>query len=325
MADIDIDVGKEPLINQENNNNKKIFNRCVSHQQDELHSFRKYLRWMCVDHSSPWTAILSWTMFVVFTLVVPAISHFLLACADCDSYHSRPYDSVVQLSLSSVATVSFLCLTRFVSKYGLRRFLFFDKLWDESETVRRNYTNQLNTSLHIVSYFVIPCFSAMSAYKIWWYASGGSRIPFLGNVVLSDTVACIMELCSWLYRTTVIFLVCVLFRLICHLQILRLQDFAKLFQIDSDVGSILSEHLRIRRHLRIISHRYRSFILCLLILVTGSQFSSLLITTKAYTEVNMYRAGELAVSFLQSPCSFLDKPISKNLQFSSSLYHSFVR
>ncbi|ESQ30414.1 hypothetical protein EUTSA_v10011484mg [Eutrema salsugineum] len=292
MADIAIGVGKEPLINREKN---KVFNRCVSHQQDELQSFRKYLRWMCVDHSSPWTAILSWTMFVVFTLVVPAISHFLLACADCDSYHSRPYDSVVQLSLSSVAAVSFLCLTRFVSKYGLRRFLFFDKLWDESETVRRNYTNQLNTSLHIVSYFVIPCFLAMSAYKIWWYASGGSQIPFLGNVILSDTVACVMELCSWLYRTTVIFLVCVLFRLICHLQILRLQDFAKLFQIDSDVGSILSEHLRIRRHLRIISHRYRSFILCLLVLVTGSQFSSLLITTKAYAEVNIYRAGELAL------------------------------
>ena len=145
MADIDISTGNEPLINRENNRNK-IFNRCISHQQDELQSFRKYLRWMCVDHSSPWTAILSWTMFVVFTLVVPAISHFLLACADCDSYHSRPYDSVVQLSLSSVAAVSFLCLTRFVSKYGLRRFLFFDKLWDESETVRRNYTNQLNVS-----------------------------------------------------------------------------------------------------------------------------------------------------------------------------------
>ncbi|CAA7048406.1 unnamed protein product [Microthlaspi erraticum] len=292
MADIDIGGGKEPLINGEKN---KAFNRSVSHQQDELHSFRKYLRWMCVDHSSPWTAILSWTMFVVFTLVVPAISHFLLACADCDSYHSRPYDSVVQLSLSSVAAVSFLCLTRFVSKYGLRRFLFFDKLWDESETVRRNYTIQLNTSLRIVSYFVIPSFIAMSAYKTWWYASGGSQIPFLGNVILSDTVACVMELCSWLYRTTVIFLVCVLFRLICHLQILRLHDFAQLFQIDSDVGSILSEHLRIRRHLRIISHRYRSFILCLLVLVTGSQFSSLLITTKAYTQVNIYRAGELAL------------------------------
>lgn len=173
----------------------------------------------------------------------------------------------------------------------------------------------LQTSLHIVSYFVIPCFTAMSAYKIWWYASGGSQIPFLGNVILSDTVACVMELCSWLYRTTVIFLVCVLFRLICHLQILRLHDFAQLFQIDSDVGSILSEHLRIRRHLRIISHRYRSFILSLLILVTSSQFSSLLITTKAYTEVNIYRAGELAVSTLHSMCLFSELKINSASYF----------
>jgi hypothetical protein len=136
---------------------------------------------------------------------------------------------------------------------------------------------------------------AESAYKIWWYASGASQIPFLGNVYVSDVVACLMELCSWLYRTTVVFLVCVLFRLICHLQILRLQDFASVFQVDSDVGSVLYEHLRIRRHLRIISHRYRAFILCSLILVTGSQFASLLITTKNSAELNIYKAGELAV------------------------------
>lgn len=137
-----------------------------------------------------------------------------------------------------------------------------------------------------------------SAYKIWWYASGASQIPFLGNVYLSDTVACIMELCSWLYRTTVIFLVCVLFRLVCHLQILRLLDFAQVFQTDSDVDSVLAEHLRIRKHLRIISHRYRAFILWFLIMVTGSQFASLLMTTKPSAVVNIYIAGELAVSIL---------------------------
>lgn len=122
------------------------FSRCVSHAQDELHSFRSYLRWMCVDQSNVWTACLSWTMFVLFGIVVPAVSHFLLACSTCDSNHSRPFDSVVQLSLSSVATLSFLCLSRFVRKYGLRRFLFFDKLVDESETVRNGYTGQLNVS-----------------------------------------------------------------------------------------------------------------------------------------------------------------------------------
>lgn len=234
-------------------------------------------------------------MFVVFAIVVPAISHFVLACSSCDSKHKRPYDSVVQLSLSSVATLSFVCLSRFVRKYGLRRFLFFDKLCDESETVRKGYTDQLNRSLKLLSIFVLPCFIAECAYKIWWYASGASQIPFLGNVILSDTVACIMELCSWLYRTTVIFLVCVLFHLICHLQILRLQDFAQVFQVDSDVECVLSEHLRIRRHLRIISHRYRAFVLWALILVTGSQFASLLITTKSGAAVDIYRAGELAL------------------------------
>ena len=150
-------------------------------------------------------------------------------------------------------------------------------------------------SLKILFIFVLPCFAAESAYKIWWYASGASGIPFLGNVYVSDTVACIMELCSWLYRTVVFFLVCVLFRLICYLQILRLQDFAQVFQVESDVESVLREHLRIRRHLRIISHRYRTFILWALIFITASLLVSLVITTRPTAEVNIYKAGELAV------------------------------
>ncbi|XWS11262.1 hypothetical protein CRYUN_Cryun38cG0068900 [Craigia yunnanensis] len=271
------------------------FTRSISHAHDELQSFRTYLRWMCVDQSNIWTACLSWFLFIFLGLVVPAASLFLLACSTCDAKHARPYDWVVQLSLSSVAAMSFICLTRFMKKYGLRSFLFFDKLCDVSETVRKGYTGQLNRSLKIVSIFVLPCFLAETAYKVWWYASGASQIPFLGIVWLSDIVACFMELCSWLYRTTVFFLVCVLFRLICNLQVLRFQDFVQVFQVDYDVGLVLSEHLRIRRHLRIISHRYRAFILWCLILVTGSQFTSLLITTKANSELNFYKAGELAM------------------------------
>ncbi|XP_076949018.1 uncharacterized protein LOC143621492 [Bidens hawaiensis] len=229
-------------------------------------------------------------MFVVFTFIIPGFSHFYLACSDCDNRHARPYDTLVQLSLSGIATLS-----QFVRVYGLRRFLFFDKLCDESETVRMGYTAQLNRSLKILSIFVIPCFTAESAYKIWWYTSGATTIPFLGNVVVSDSVACILELGSWLYRTVVFFLVCVLFRLICYLQILRLQDFALVFQVDSDVESVLKEHLRIRRHLKIISHRYRVFILFSLIIVTVSQFASLLNTTRHTADLSIFKSGELAL------------------------------
>ncbi|CAM8986921.1 hypothetical protein QQ045_007644 [Rhodiola kirilowii] len=291
------EAGATPLLNRP----KRSLRRLTSHAQDELQSFRSCLRWMCVDQSSVPRAILSWFVFVLFAIVVPCLSHFLLACSDCDPRHRRSHSGVVQVSLSSVAVLSFLCLSRFVKRYGLRRFLFFDKLCDESQTVRNGYTKQIDRSLKIVAIFVLPCFAAEVAYKIWWYSSGASRIPFLGNAYLSDAVACFLELCSWLYRTSVFFLVCILFHLICHLQILRLQDFAKVFQVESDVGCVLQEHLRIRRHLRIISHRYRGFILGTLMLVTGSQFASLLVTTKAHSDLNLFKAGEIALCSMTLP------------------------
>ncbi|XP_068641844.1 uncharacterized protein [Aristolochia californica] len=199
------------------------------------------------------------------------------------------------ISLTVIATLSFLCLSNFVRKYGLRRFLFLDKLCGESEKVRQGYMAQLNRSFRLLSVFVLPCFFAESAYKIWWYCSGGSQIPFLGNVYVSDTIACIMELCSWVYRTSIFFLVCVLFRLICHLQILRLQDFAEVFHEESDVSSILKEHLKVKRQLRVISHRFRAFIVSTLVFVTASQFASLLITTSPHADVNIFKTGELAL------------------------------
>ncbi|KAL8127348.1 hypothetical protein AgCh_014316 [Apium graveolens] len=279
-------------------NKSKAFSRSVSHASDELHSFRTWLKWMFVDQSSPWTTFFSWFMYILFTIIVPCLSYFGLACSDCDSRHSRPFDKIVQLSLSAISTLSFLCLSRFVSRYGLRRFLFFDRLCDESETVRKGYTEQLNRSLKILFIFVLPCFAAESAYKIWWYSSGGTQIPFLGNVIVSDIVACVLELMSWLYRIVVFFLVCVLFRLICYLQILRLHDFAQIFHIDSDVETVLREHLRIRRHLRIISHRYRAFILFALFGITASQFASLLMTTRSSADLEIFKSGELAVRLI---------------------------
>ncbi|CAO2835874.1 unnamed protein product [Amaranthus hypochondriacus] len=278
------------------NETKRSYHRSLSNAHDELHSFRSYLRWMCVDHQSHFfTILLSWSLFLVFTILVPLLSHFYLSCPSCNPKLHRPYDVVVQVSLSSVAILSFVCLSMFVRKYGLRKFLFFDKLVHESTSVRHHYTAQLNRSLNILCVFVLPCFVAECTYKVWWYASGASQIPFLGNAILSNIVACSLELISWIYRTLVFFLVCILFRLICYLQILRLKDFASVFEVDSDVASILVEHLRIRRHLRIISHRYRAFILCALILITLSQLTFLLLTTKPNADVSIFRAGELAL------------------------------
>ncbi|PWA38201.1 hypothetical protein CTI12_AA582990 [Artemisia annua] len=143
--------------------------------------------------------------------------------------------------------------------------------------------------------FVLPCFLADSVYNIWWFISGGTEIPYVYNIYFSHAMACMIHLASWLYRTSLFLLVCALFKLVCSLQILRLEDFAHVFDKLSDVGPILVEHLTIKRNLRVISHRFRAFISLTLILVTASQFASLLVTTMEGSIVNTSTTGELAL------------------------------
>ncbi|RVW18824.1 hypothetical protein CK203_098386 [Vitis vinifera] len=122
----------------------KAFSGYLGLEGGELQSFRSCLKWVCVDQSNLWRTGLSWSIFFVLAIGVPILSHFLFSCSSCDDKHARPYDVIVQLSLSSLAALSFISLSALVKKYGLRRSLFLDKLCDVSEKVRLGYTQQLH-------------------------------------------------------------------------------------------------------------------------------------------------------------------------------------
>lgn len=62
------------------------------------------------------------------------------------------------------------------------------------------------------------------------------------------------------------------------------------------MATVLHEHLKIRRQLIVISHRFRKFILAGLILVTASQFSAVLLATMPHSDVHLFNIGELALS-----------------------------
>lgn len=145
--------------------------------------------------------------------------------------------------------------------------------------------------------FVLPSLTLEAIYRVWWYISGSQEIPYVINPILSHVIACTLQLSSWLYRNSVFIIVCILYQITCHLQTLRLDDFARCFASEiTDVGSALCEHQKIRRNLRIVSHRFRRFILLSLILVTATQFMALLTTIRASVAVNIYEVGELVVS-----------------------------
>ncbi|XP_076910576.1 uncharacterized protein LOC143568269 [Bidens hawaiensis] len=256
----------------------------------------KSLSWIFIaDHRHPWRATLSWTTFFLFTFALPLFSHFAFQRPVYHPNYFRPFDWIVQVSLTLLSTLSFVSLWRFTRKYGLRRFLFLDKLDSVGGQVRQRYSQEVHRSTMLLCAFILPCFVCDIIYNIWWFTSGGAHIPYIYNLYFSHAMACLMHVTSWLYRISMFLLVCVLFKLTCSLQILRLEDFAQVFNNLSDVGPILVQHLAIKRNLRVISHRFRAFILLTLLLVTMSQFASLLVTTVDGAVVNVSTTGELAL------------------------------
>ncbi|KAI5014988.1 uncharacterized protein LOC123428525 [Hordeum vulgare subsp. vulgare] len=260
------------------------YQRCMSHARDELRSFRSCLRWMCVDHSDGSSAASSWLVFAVLAVAVPVAARVAMP--------RRSYDTQVQLSLTLSAALAYLTLTSLIRRRGLRRLLYLDRLRHDSQDVRAGYTVQLAGSFHLLACFVLPCFLADAAYKVFWYFV---HRPF---PAWWSAAACAMEMASWMYRTAMFFMACVLFRIICYLQILRMTGFARDFGQCADVAAVLGQHRRIRDQLRRISHRYRKFIMYCLLLVTASQFSALLGATRPHAQVNIATAGELALCSL---------------------------
>lgn len=249
-----------------------------------------------MDHSGPCQSALSWLLFLVLAVIVPSLAHFLLAFRAT----RRPFSAVVQLSLSAASAAGFLCLSSSFRRVGLRRLLHLDKLRGKSDRVRLNYTARLAFSFRLLASLVAPCFAAEAAYKAWWYATSADRVPFFANDVLSDVLACSLEMASWMYRSAVYLLTCVLFRLICHLQGLRLEDFAGslLEEVEegrAGVDAVLREHLDIRKQLKLISHRFRKFIVAALLIATASQFASVLLTTRRDSVDDLLNTGELAL------------------------------
>lgn len=135
---------------RENNNNNHLLSskttqKYILHYEDsELKNLRVFLTWACVDQSNPWKTSLSWSVFFLFCIGVPVVAHFVLFCSSCeDEDHLQPFESIVELSISAISILSFLSLTKFAKTYGLKKFLFLDKLCVESERVRQGYTIQL--------------------------------------------------------------------------------------------------------------------------------------------------------------------------------------
>ncbi|GLJ21421.1 hypothetical protein SUGI_0394470 [Cryptomeria japonica] len=196
-----------------------------------------------------------------------AVSIFV-ECPKCDE-KGYAFDNLVQIPQCILASISFIVLSHYLQKYGLRKFLFLDQLCDDTAQVQLGYTTELDKAFKLLAWILLPSFLIEIVHKILWYSTVTVSIPFISGRILSTLLVFTAVIMSWLYRTGVFLLVCMLFRLTCHLQILRFDGFRK----------FLEEY--------------------------SSDFAALLMTLSSRTEINFFNAGDLVVCSVVQVTGFL--------------------
>lgn len=148
----------------------------------------------------------------------------------------------------------------------------------------------LQESVRLLVLWLLPSLILKSAREVvrilyvhqesWW----NSAIVLFG-FVFSSTYVSVIFLSS-----------CILFYLVCSLQVIHFEDYGKLLERQPDALVLIQEHIRLRHYLSKISHRFRIYIILVFLIVTISQFMTLFQTTGYRGIITFINGGDFAVS-----------------------------
>ncbi|CAH2076150.1 unnamed protein product [Thlaspi arvense] len=92
-----------------------------------------------------------------------------------------------------------------------------------------------------------------------------------------------------------------MFHLVCNLQVIHFEDYAKLLDGESEISLFIYEHIRLRYYLSKISHRFRILLLLQFPVVTVSQFTTLFQTTAYSGRITYINGGDFAATLQGYP------------------------
>ncbi|KAJ0969130.1 hypothetical protein J5N97_022007 [Dioscorea zingiberensis] len=257
-----------------------------------LRRLERFLAVLGFHHaSSPLSIILSCSAFLLLGIATPILCLYFSRCGSgCDKYQIERFELWVFFFEASLAGVSLGCVSRNLFKYGMRRFLFVDQHHGHVQRFQKEYVLRIQGFYHMLLWWMLPCFIAKAAREIirFVYVHHGSMWK---SVIFS-----LASIISWAYLTTIFLSACILFNLVCNLQVIHFEDYGNLLERDEEALIYLEEHVRLRYYLSKISHRFRIYLLLVFLFVTASQFVTLFQTTRYSEIVNFINAGDLAIS-----------------------------
>eukprot|EP00897_Mesotaenium_endlicherianum_P006760 jgi/Mesen1/6111/ME000310S05202 len=281
---------------------RSLDKRCSSGlMHDDIWFFRKCLRWLSLDQSTTLSSAFSWTSFSPLGVFIPLLKlHFWPECKNFNEGQSQPFHHLVKFFDCTMCAISFLFLFSTLRHHGLRQVLFLDNLQDECAEVQEKYELKLRGTLGLLGRVLLPCLAAEVCHQVWWTCSVGAQLmlPFAMHTRLQEAVVCTLTVLAWSYQAGVYLFVCVLFRLMCSLQILRLRRYLALLEEVSDTPRVLAEHMRLQDHMAALSHRFRNFLIASLLTVIFAQCSALYAGMFVNGPVTVLRTGDLLACFM---------------------------
>ncbi|XP_057958901.1 uncharacterized protein LOC131151639 [Malania oleifera] len=249
---------------------------------DDFRSLQPSLKWCALDHSSPAAKIISYVVFLFFALLIPAAASLSVGVpATAPSGDPTSFNKLVQLPESTLAAIAFLTLSR-----------FFERNHNgDISAVRGGYTKELDKAFQYLGCILLPSFVVQVVHKVAVFSAVTVNF-FPGKWVVFGLV-----LGSWVYRTGVFLLVCVVFRLRCEAELQRLEGLGRKLREGAAVAvaEVFEEHKRIREELGETSHGYRFFIIGCLVTMTVSQLGALLLVLASKSHKNFFNSGDLVI------------------------------
>ncbi|MBA0637750.1 hypothetical protein Godav_022293 [Gossypium davidsonii] len=264
--------------------------RTSNRLDDSLEYLERFLTCLGFNQSSLLSFSLSWAAFTVVGVLVPVLALELSQCDGCEMYQIKNFEVGIVASQACLAAVSLFCISFNLRKYGIRRFLFVDRYGDQMVRFTDLYIKQIAASMRLLIWWLLPCFILKTAREV-------IRILYVQHDSRWISVAISVPLTlSWTYVSTISLSASILFHLLCNLQFIHFDDYAKLLERESDVMVFIEEHIRLRYHLSKISHRFRIFLLLQFLVVTISQVVTLFQTTVYSGMINLSNGGDFAIS-----------------------------
>ncbi|XP_019176707.1 PREDICTED: uncharacterized protein LOC109172028 isoform X3 [Ipomoea nil] len=283
---------QKPGNQEKKGNGEEIDGR--DHVATDLDKALQRLEWFLgalgFNQSSVLRIVVSWGLFLVLGLAVPVVILELSDCRGCQKGQIKSFEVDIVVSQACLAAVSLLCASHNLRKYGIRKFLFVDRYSGHVERFSEEYIKKISDSIRLLVLWVLPCLVLKTAREI-------IRVLYVHQESLWHSTAILLAfIMSWTFAAAIFLSVCVLFHLVCNLQIIHFDDYANLLERESDVLLLMKEHMRLRYNLSKISHRFRIFLLLEFTIVTGSQFVTLFQTTAYHGIITCVNGGDFAVS-----------------------------